>query len=103
MRRNNNNDNHNNNHKSRAMRIKDFEEAIMEMGGMTIDEMRMYHGQVRECFGHNDKYTVRWDDTGRGFSIAIDNELLCGRRTVTEFEDLDYNLFKRDTAFDLWE
>lgn len=101
MRRNSNN--HNHRHKSRAMRIKDFEEAIMEMGGMTIDEMRMYHGQVRECFGHNDKYTVRWDDTGRGFSIAIDNELLCGRRTVTEFEDLDYNLFKRDTAFDLWE
>lgn len=80
------------------MKIEDYEKAIEALGcHLYIDEFKLYHNHVRRCFAHGSHILVFWDETGRGFSLPVE-ERQCDRETHELFEEYDY---MRDEVFDL--
>ena len=83
------------------MRISDFEKSIEGLGcQVVLDEVKILHGHVRQCYGHQGQTLVMWDDLGRGFSYSFDKELSEEDfGMMQEFkEEINY---ERDNVYDL--
>ena len=53
------------------MKTKDFEKAIDELGcAIEIDDIKLHGGNVRVVYAHTSKLSIMWDENGRGFSAA---------------------------------
>jgi len=53
------------------MRVKDFEKAIDELGGVTIDSMNLRGGHVRMCLAHTKSELLKFDSFGRAFAVGL--------------------------------
>lgn len=84
------------------MRVSDFEKAILDLQcGITIDEIKLRHSDVRQVNGHNNGFLLTWDETGRCFSANKNSDTFLtldedGRFVATRGIGL-----KRDSTFDL--
>lgn len=57
------------------MKIKEFEKAIDALcAGVTIDEMKLKHSNVRQANAHTDSQLIVWDEYGRAFSAGKESE-----------------------------
>ena len=83
------------------MWISDFEKAIARLGcRVVLDEVKICHGVVRRCYGHQGQTLVMWDGAGRGFSLTIfrkssEEELRKMQETLGD------NNYERDNVYDL--
>jgi hypothetical protein len=77
------------------MRIADFENAVEAKGNIDIDEVKVNHGQVRQCYGHTETVLILWDQFGRAFSVGRKQGIDISECQVSEKE------YERDSRFDL--
>ena len=57
------------------MKVKDFEEAIDNLGSdIVIDEMKLRHSYVRQVNGHKGDLHIVWDEYGRAYSYKKEDE-----------------------------
>ncbi len=87
------------------MRTVDFEKAIEEFPvDITIDEMVLSKGQVKEVYAHSHRICLKWDSFGRGFSCHVDNipgsEASLPLGTVLDVRNLVSD-WGRDVVYDL--
>lgn len=55
------------------MKVAEFEKAIDRYPeDITIDEMVLSKGQVKEVYGHSHRVYLKWDSFGRGYSWHLD-------------------------------
>lgn len=86
------------------MKIKEFEKAIDALcAGVTIDEMKLKHSNVRQVNAHTDSQLIVWDEYGRAFSAGKESE-----REMFLADGEDGNIIgmsgiavERDKSFDL--
>ncbi|ERK40229.1 hypothetical protein HMPREF9135_0477 [Segatella baroniae F0067] len=86
------------------MKIKEFEKAIDALcAGVTIDEMKLKHSNVRQANAHTDSQLIVWDEYGRAFSAGKESE-----REMFLADGEDGNIIgmsgvtvERDKSFDL--
>lgn len=86
------------------MKIKEFEKAIDALcAGVTIDEMKLKHSNVRQANAHTDSQLNVWDEYGRAFSAGKESE-----REMFLADGEDGNIIgmsgvtvERDKSFDL--
>ena len=86
------------------MKVSDFEKAILDLQrGITIDEMKLRHSDVRQVNGHNNDLLLIWDETGRCFSAHknSDSELFLTLDEDGRFLGVKGVGLERDSTFDL--
>ena len=83
------------------MWIRDFEKAVEGLGcEVVIDEVKIRHGHVRRCYGHQGQTLIMWDGAGRGFSLTIFRE--SSEEELRKMQEtLGDNNYERDAVYDL--
>ena len=83
------------------MKVQDFEKAIEALKcSIVLDEVKLQNGQVRQFNGHKEGLQIVWDESGRAFTCADDQEseefIVAGSGKSVMGRRL-----KRDSEFDL--
>lgn len=73
------------------MRVKDFEQAIDALGGVTIDGMNLRGGHVRMCMAHTKSELLKFDSFGRAFAVGLGHGPVSGEDHEVYDED-EYGL-----------
>ena len=80
------------------MKIKEFEKAIDALcAGVTIDEMKLKHSNVRQANAHTDSQLIVWDEYGRAFSAGKESEReLWKEIKVLTLNSTNYDQYQKD-------